>query len=156
VSVVAWAESSALATLMHDRLWIYPIMLTLHAIGLAFAAGVSAAIDLRVLGAAAALPLAAMRRTLPVVYVALAVNAISGIALVFNDAGRTLVDPVFYTKLTFIALALLTLHAMKGSVFDDHDQRHAATRGKVLASVSLLFWLGAIVTGRLLAYGFFR
>lgn len=156
MSVVTWAERSALTTLMHDQLWIYPVMLTLHAIGLAFAAGVSAAIDLRVLGAAVALPLTAMRRTLPVVYVALAVNAISGIALVFNDPGRTLVDPVFYIKLTFLAFALVTLYAMRGSVFDGRGEPHAIARGKILASVSLLFWLGTIVTGRLLPYGFFR
>jgi hypothetical protein len=156
VSLVAWAERSALATLMHDQLWIYPTMLTLHAIGLAFAAGVSAAIDLRVLGAAAALPLAAMRRTLPIVYIALAVNAVSGVALVFNDPGRTLVDPVFYVKLTLLACALATLQAMKQPVFDAGDAPRAATLGKLLASASLAFWLGAIVTGRLLAYGFFR
>jgi hypothetical protein len=140
---------------MHDQLWIYPVMLTLHAIGLAFAAGVSAAIDLRVLGAAVALPLAAMRRTLPVVYLALAINAISGIALVFNDPGRTLVDPVFYVKLTFLTFALVTLYGMTRSIFDGSDTR-TPMRGKVLASASLLFWLGTIVTGRLLPYGFFR
>jgi hypothetical protein len=149
-------EGSTLTSLMHDVLWIYPTMLTLHAVGLAFAAGMSVAIDLRVLGAAAALPLPPMRRLLPVIYAALAVNACSGVALVFNNPAHTLGDWLFYVKLMFLLLAVVTLEALKRPAFTPALGADVAARGKLLAAASLFLWTATIVSGRLLEYTFFR
>ena len=43
MSVIAAIDQSALADFVRDNIWVYPLMLTLHAIGLAFAAGVGVA-----------------------------------------------------------------------------------------------------------------
>ena len=95
MSIVSAIDWSAVANFVRDNIWVYPLMLTLHAIGLAFAAGVSVTINLRVLGVASALPLQAMRRLQPLFYLALAVNAISGVGLVLNNPAKWLVDPLF-------------------------------------------------------------
>src|SRR5215213_4563255 len=107
MTIVGAIDQSALANFVRDTIWVYPLMLTLHAIGLAFAAGVSVAMNLRVLGVATELPLAAMRRLQPLFYSALAVNAISGVGLVLNNPAKWLVDPLFYVKLTLLAFALI-------------------------------------------------
>src|SRR5690242_20223130 len=41
MSLITVIDHSALANFVRDHIWVYPLMLTLHAIGLAFAAGVS-------------------------------------------------------------------------------------------------------------------
>jgi hypothetical protein len=153
MSIVTAIDQSALASFVRDTIWVYPLMLTLHAIGLAFAAGISVAMDLRVLGVAPALPLAPMRRLQPIFYTALAVNAVSGVFLVLNNPAKWLVDPLFYAKLTLLLCALLDTQLLVRRVFSA-----AATmaNARALAVASLALWAGAITAGRLLAYPYFR
>ena len=153
MTIVAAIDQSGLAEFVRNTIWVYPLMLTLHAIGLAFAAGVSVAMNLRVLGVATGLPLAAMRRLQPLFYSALAVNAISGVGLVLNNPAKWLVDPLFYVKLTLLAFALIDSAVLARRVF---AAASAMTHARALAVASLLLWAGAITAGRMLAYPYFR
>jgi hypothetical protein len=153
MNLVTAIDQSALADFVRDTIWVYPLMLTLHAVGLAFAAGVAVAVNLRVLGVAPALPLAAMQRLQPLFFAALAVNAISGIGLVLNNPAKWLVDPLFYVKLTLLALALIDSALLARRVF---AAASALTNARGLAVTSLLLWGGAITAGRMLAYPYFR
>lgn len=153
MTIVTAIDQSALANFVRDTIWVYPLMLTLHAIGLAFAAGVSVAMNLRVLGVAAGLPLAAMRRLQPLFYSALAVNAISGVGLVLNNPAKWLVDPLFYVKLTLLVLALIDSVVLAKRVF---RVASAMAHARALAVASLVLWAGAITAGRMLAYPYFR
>ena len=150
--IVAAVDQSALADFVRNTIWVYPLMLTLHAVGLAFAAGVSVALDLRVLGVASALPLPAMRKLQPLFYIALAVNAISGVGLVLNNPAKWLVDPLFYAKLTLLVFALIDTQVLVRRV----SAAATMTNTHALAVVSLVLWAGAITAGRLLAYPYFR
>ena len=51
-------------------MFAFPGILALHAIGMGFAAGLAAALDLRILGVAPGVPLAEFRRFLPVLWAA--------------------------------------------------------------------------------------
>jgi hypothetical protein len=152
LSLVTAIDQSALAEFVRNTIWVYPLMLTLHAIGLAFAAGVSVAMDLRVLGVASALPLPAMRKLQPLFCAALAVNAISGVGLVLNNPAKWLVDPLFYAKLTLLLFALIDTQVLVRRVC----AAAAMANGRALAVASLVLWAGAITAGRLLAYPYFR
>jgi hypothetical protein len=152
MSLVTTIDQSALANFVRDTIWVYPLMLTLHAIGLAFAAGVSVAMALRVLGVARGLPLPAMRKLQPIFYTALTVNAVSGVFLVLNNPAKWLVDPLFYVKLTLLLFALIDTQLLVRRVFAAATLANA----RALAVVSLVLWAGAITAGRLLAYPYFR
>jgi hypothetical protein len=158
MSLIASIDQSALANWVRDTIWVYPLMLTLHAVGLAFAAGLSVALDLRVLGVAPALPMQPWSRVRPVFYAALAVNAISGVFLVLNNPAKWLVDPLFYTKLSLLVLALINAELLArrlfGAVAGTATRIAASTRG--LAVSSLMLWASAVTAGRLLAYSYFR
>jgi len=153
---LASLEGSALATWIRESssLWAYPTVLFLHTIGMATVVGVNAGIDLRILGFAPELPLAPMIRFFPVMWAAFAINALSGIALVIADATTKLTNPVFYVKMVFIALAVINLWLVRTRVVRDPviDMSPVSTNAKILAVTSLIFWLGAITAGRLLAY----
>jgi hypothetical protein len=151
-----WLEQSGFATWVRESssLWAYPTVLFLHTIGLATVVGVSAGIDLRILGVAPELPLAPMTRLFPIIWAAFGINAVSGITLLIADATTKLANPVFYIKMIFIALALVNLRLLKTRVFGDPliDQGPLSVNAKRLAATSLIFWLGATIAGRLMAY----
>ena len=153
MSIVAAIDQSALANFVRDNIWVYPVCLTLHAIGLAFAGGVAVATDLRVLGVAPGMPLSAMKRLQPLFYTALALNAISGIGLVLNNPAKWLVDPLFYVKLSLLLFALIDTAVLGRRIF---AAASAIANVRVLAVVSLMLWAGVITAGRMLPYPYFR
>lgn len=132
----------------------YPFFLFLHSLGLATIAGLNAGINLRVLGIAPGLRLAPMVRLYPVMWIAFAMTVVSGLALLAADATTKLAQPVFYIKLLFIALGLATMQVMKGRVLRDPqvDERPFTSTARTLALLSLAFWTGATIAGRLIAY----
>jgi hypothetical protein len=139
----------------------YPVVITFHSIGLATLVGLLMVIDLRVLGFAKSLPLPALRKLMRVVWIGFWVNAISGSMLFCIDAKKDYYSGLFRTKLSAIALGLILGTLIKNRVLSTPaaDSSRGAgldvgtSRGaKILASLSLLCWIGAIVSGRLLAY----
>jgi len=155
--VLAWIESTALSQWIvgSPSLLAFPGILTLHAIGMGFAAGLSATIDLRLLGLVRAIPLRELRRFLPVLWGGFWLNAMSGVLLLIGYPTKALTNPLFYLKLALIGAGMLLLMRLTRRVFGDAsgnvppDTQPAIRR---LATVSLACWVGAIFAGRLLAY----
>jgi hypothetical protein len=132
----------------------FPTVLLLHTIGMGLVVGINAGIDLRILGFAPAVPLAPLERFFPILWIGFWINAVTGVVLVVQDATTKLTNPDFYLKMIFIALAVINLQMLRKRVFrDPHiDKAPFATNIKILAVTSLILWLGAITSGRLLAY----
>ena len=132
----------------------FPSILLLHTIGMGIVVGINAGIDLRILGLAPALPLAPMERFFPVLWVGFWVNAVTGVILLAADATTKMTNPDFYVKMVLIALAVVTLQMLRKRVFRNPliDKAPFSTDVKVLAVISMILWLGAITSGRLLAY----
>jgi hypothetical protein len=99
-------------------------------------------------------PLLELRRFLPVMWIGFWANAVSGVLLLIGYPTKAFTNPVFYLKLTFIALALVALRFIMRTVFGDAslDLKPATRNAKLLAAASLVCWTGAITAGRLLAY----
>jgi len=132
----------------------FPGILLLHTIGMGIIVGVSAGIDLRILGLAPAIRLAPLEKYLPILWFGFWVNAITGTLLLIADASAKMTNPDFWVKMVFIALAVINLRMLKTQVFRDPqiDKGALSPQVKLLAATSLFFWLGAITAGRLLAY----
>jgi hypothetical protein len=161
---LAWVESTALSQWVvgSPSMFAFPGILTLHAIGMGFAVGISAALDLRILGVAPNVPLAELRRFLPILWAGFWLNAVSGVLLLIGYPTKALTNPVFYLKLTLIAVAMVLLVRISRRVFGtgrggslDPPQEITATL-RNLAIASLVCWTGAITAGRLLAYTYHR
>ena len=135
-------------------LWGYPTILFLHTLGLSALAGLNAGINLRILGMAPALPLAPMVRLYPAMWAAFGVAAVSGTLLLIADATTKLAQPVFWVKLLFVLLAVVNLQMIRTRVFRDPmlDQHPTTSNARLLAITSLVFWLAATISGRLIAY----
>jgi hypothetical protein len=137
-----------------DSLLAFPAIITLHAIGMGFLAGGSAAIDLRILGLARGISLKAMVGLLPLLWLAFALNAISGTLLLIAYPTKALTNPWFYVKLGLIALGVGLVYRIGATVLraPDADKKPASRNARALALASLATWVALIFAGRFLAY----
>lgn len=151
-----WLENTGFSTWVRESpsIFAFPSILLLHTIGMALCVGVSAGLDLRILGFAPDVKVAPLERFFPILWVGFTINAITGTMLVMQDASNKLRNPDFYVKMVFIAVGLVSLRMIKTRVFRDPvlDEGSFASSTKVLALISIVCWLGAITAGRLLAY----
>jgi hypothetical protein len=137
-----------------DSVFSFYFILLFHTIGLALLVGANTVVDLRILGVAGDLPLESLKSLFRVMWAGFWINAATGILLLIAYPTKALTNPVFYIKLSVIALAMITMQRIKARVFDAASASEAAmiAKGKTMAKWSLVLWIGAITTGRLLAY----
>jgi hypothetical protein len=119
VQYLEWIENTWFGVWVRESgsIWSYPMIITLHSYGMAMLAGVSAVIDLRLLGFASHVPLAPMKRLFLLIRIGFWISLASGIALTIGDAATMLISPVFYIKMLFVALALVTVRLTERRVF---------------------------------------
>jgi hypothetical protein len=153
-------ESTALSTWIRDAptVWAFPAILTCHTIGMGIVAGINAAIALRILGVAPTVPVGEMKRFLPAMWFGFWLNAVSGVLLLIAYPTKALTNPLFYFKLTLIALAVWFVQLIGRRVFRFPIAPGAPMpgRAKAFAAGSIALWAGAITAGRLLAYTYTR
>ena len=118
--------------------------------------GANVVVDLRILGIASALPLRPLKQLFGFMWVGLAINGATGFLLLVAYPTKSLTNPLFYAKLLLIGFALITMQRISARVFGDASLSEASmiARGRMMAIWSLVFWMGAIATGRLLAETF--
>ena len=142
----AWLRESG-------SIWAYPTVLTLHTVGLALLVGANSALDLRVLGAASAVPLSSLSRLFPVMWIGFVVNAVSGVLLFAADATTKGTTRIFVFKLGLIVLAVVLMWALKRVLYGDAgDVRRVGAPAKGIAIASIAVWVAAIAAGRFMAY----
>jgi hypothetical protein len=148
-------ENSGFSTWLKESnsLWAYPMVLTLHTIGLALLVGANTVLDLRLLGFAPRLPLEELARSFRVMWIGFWVNALSGVMLFAADATTKGATLLFLTKMALVALGVVVIVITRRQVFGNTpDRPRVTTAAKALAATSLLVWIAAIAAGRLMAY----
>lgn len=148
-----WLQGTPLAIFVAETLWAYPLMETLHTIGMAMLVGALGLINLRVLGYKPELPVLGTRDLLPLAWIGFTINLISGVALFTSDAVYFFGSWTFRIKLLLVVLGGVNAALLSQSIFRD-AANGAIERASVkwIAGSSLVFWIGAILAGRLVAY----
>jgi hypothetical protein len=150
-------EASGLAEWVGMSLWGYPILLSLHVIGLAIAVGVFVMRDLRILGIVRVTEFRSFETLGRLGWTGLAINATSGAVLFTSQATMFIRSVPFLLKITCIigaavcAFLLQRRLALVSQALDDGAFPPAAST-RILAAASLALWMSAIVAGRLIAY----
>ena len=151
----AWLEKLPLSQAILAGTWMHPLLLVGHSIGMGAVVGIIFILSLRVLGYAPGVPLVVFQQLVGVGWAGFLLNAATGV-LMFMAYATTLVSNwTFDVKMVCIVAGGLSLwqlaRALRG--VDPVASRVAfSRRAKVLAAVTMVFWLGAIATGRLIAY----
>lgn len=147
---LAALQASGLGAALRSSLWLYPLVETLHVLGLALLVGAIATFDVRVLRANAGFDLAGWSRSvLPVARFGFALAVPMGFLLFTTEATAYARNPLFLTKLTLIALALVNL-----VLFHRHARRRSGLTPALrrMAGLSLALWVLVLACGRLIAY----
>jgi|SRR6476469_5663388 len=134
-------------------IWAYPTVLTLHTVGMAILVGASFVINLRVLQVSGLIPLHRLQPLYRFIWIGFAINLASGVVLFVTEAADRIVDPVFYIKMSSIAVALvMAVVVRRRALAPAGAPQVASVQNRSLAAASLSMWTIAIVAGRLMAY----
>jgi hypothetical protein len=154
MNFLEWLQNTSLAIFVAETLWAYPLLETLHTLGMALLLGTLGLINLRVLGYKRVLPLIATADLLPIAWVGFTVNAISGLLLFTSDAVSFFMSNTFRVKITLIVLAGINAAILSRRIYATEGLgevvESAGTRA--LAASSLVFWVVAVICGRIYAY----
>ena len=145
VAIEAWP----LSEVIRRSVWAYPALETIHIASFATVFGSLMVLELRVFGAAPAVPLSPLARlTVPTALAAFAVAAMAGLLMLISSATEIVANPAFQMKLGLIAIAGTNAwwFHRRGSL-----ARHDGV-AKAQALLSLLLWISVIACGRLIAY----
>src|SRR5687767_15120033 len=148
-----WLEASALSTWVREStsVFAFPAILSVHAIGMGLAVGVNVAIALRLLGFAPGVPPRELQRFAPVMWTGFWLNTASGLLLLIGYPTKAFTNPVFYLKISLIAVGMWLYVIMTRRILENGADGVPAGAG-FLGAASLACWAGAITSGRLLAY----
>ncbi len=154
MSFFIWLAESALGHAIRESLWLYPTMLSLHAVGMTVVVGLLLMIDLRVLGFAKAIPMPSLDRLYTVAWIGFILNLLSGSMLFAGDAPRFVTSVPFIIKIVCIViggvLAWLLARAVAAAPGDGSGAMPGNARA--IAAISMIVWVTAITSGRLTAY----
>lgn len=131
--------------------WLYSGISAIHYFTLFVVVGTAILVDLRVLGLAATRKSVVQfaKQIYPWMWGAFWLAIFSGFLEFITDAGDYLPDWVFETKMTAILLAVIFTILVWRSVSKTDTETGASVSGgaKVLAALSLIFWIGSILAG---------
>lgn len=152
----ATLETTELATWVAVSLWGYPIMLSLHVVGLAVVVGIFSMRDLCLLGLFPGIRPSAFLGLGKLGWVGFIVNAASGFALFASQATIFVESIPFLVKIACIVAGMVLAGVIQSRLrveLSRNDSVAAISKStKIIAAVSLMLWLAAIIAGRLIAY----
>jgi hypothetical protein len=152
---LTWLHNSTIGVWVRESDWGYPIVLTSHAIGMAIVVGAVLMFDLRALGYGKRLAMTWFDKIFVVAWGGFALNLISGLGLFAGDPVKFVFHRAFQIKIVLIIAGGISVW-MLGGLASEPERLPAGAefslRTKVIATISLIFWIGAIAAGRLIAY----
>jgi hypothetical protein len=151
-------EAFPLAAWLRQSVWAYPIVNTLHILGVALLIGSVVALDLRLLGLWRRAGVAALARVLaPLSFAGFALAACMGVLLFIVRAADYAPLWLFQVKMALLVLALANAMILLRSaawrrLAGPGSDEYVPPRLRLLAALSLLLWLGVMTFGRLVGY----
>ena len=147
-----WLSSTPLSQVIQRTHGAIASIQVVHIICLATLVGLALSLSLRVAGRGlTAEPLSSLAgRFVPAMWVCLGVLALSGSLLIIAEPFRTIRNPMFYTKMSLLIVAII-LTLWVSSVARREPERPTIPRIAV-AALYMLVWFGIIVAGRFIAY----
>jgi len=151
-------QDTGFATMIRESALLYPVLLSLHLVGMGLFGGMIAMTDLRILGVAmTSRPMADVHNQLrPYKHLGLTLVVICGALLAYSKAAIYWPNPFFKMKLACLGLVALHAIAFRGPVYkslSDMDKFGRSTAlAKIAAVISLLLWINLVGAGRWIGY----
>jgi hypothetical protein len=156
-----WLAGTSGSIALHESLYMYPLVESVHVLTLCLFVGLSMMLDLRLLGVMLRRAPAAdvAGRLLPWMLGGFVVMLATGLLLFYAIPVRTYQNVFFRAKMLFLVLAGLNAWTFHSGVYKSIREWGLAPtpprRARVAAVASLVLWAGIIVSGRMIAYNWF-
>jgi hypothetical protein len=151
-----WARGTEWGAFARSSQWVWASIESTHFIGLSLLIGMVGLFDLRLLGVAKAIPVAALHRLIPVGIAGYVINVISGSLFLFAYPDQYLYNRAFQFKMAFMALAGMNIIFFYSSAFREARTigpgMDAPTRLKLIGGASFALWIAVLTCGRLLTF----
>jgi hypothetical protein len=157
-----WLETTSLSVYVRESTWTYPVIESIHVLGLSLFMGLLLLWDLRLVGLTLRkIPVSRLWRGLfPWIGLGALVMVVSGLLLFWSDPVRFYGNVFFRAKVVGLALALANAMAFHFGIERSVVQWDTASRppqaARLAGAVSLVLWASIVVVGRLVAYNWFR
>ena len=135
-----------------ESLLSFPLVLFLHAVGMGLSAGAAYVVGMRLVGVGRPLPVSSLRVFFKIFWGGFFLNLVTGSILFAAHATSTGYVPMYYAKLTLIAIGMVLSVPIRKFVDGQGSDGVIPGRVKGLAALSLIVWTAVITTGRLIAY----
>jgi len=156
--MLEWLQRTAVAVSIRDSLYTFPVLESIHVVGLALVFGTIAILDLRLLGVASTdRPVSRlMADLLKWTWAAFAVTALTGGLMFSTNALVYFHNTFFRAKMILLVLAglnMLVFELTARKTIDRWDRASTTpSSAKVVATISLVIWIGVIVAGRVIGF----
>jgi hypothetical protein len=157
-AALSWLQDTRLAIGIRDSLLLFPLLESVHVIGLALVFGTIVVIDLRLLGVASThRPFLRMSSDIiKWTWGAFALTALTGVLMFITNASVYFNNTYFRIKILLLVLAavnVLVFELTAGRTMEQWNEAPSAPRiGKIVATVSVILWLGVIFAGRMIGF----
>jgi len=151
-----WARATQWGAFARSSQWVWATTESLHFIGLSLLIGTVGLFDLRLMGMAKAIPVAALHRLIPVGIAGYATNLITGSLFLCAYPDQYLYNRAFQFKMVFMALAGLNILVFYSAGFRQAKAvgpgEDASLQIRLIAAFSFFLWFGVLTCGRLLTF----
>ena len=158
IALLEWLQRTSVAVHIRDSLFTFPVLESIHVVGLALVFGTIAILDLRLLGVASTdRPVSRlMADLLKWTWAAFAVTAMTGGLMFSTNALVYFHNTWFRAKIILLLLAAVNMLAFELTARRSIRQWDASPTtpraAKVVATMSLVIWVGVIVAGRVIGF----
>lgn len=153
-----WLEKTNLGLWVHNSVWAFPVIETVHIFGIIILVASTSILDLRMLGLAFKLDtVTKLARTyLPWAWLGFGIQLVTGLLLFSSEAVSMYGNIAFRLKMLMIVAAglnALIFHVTAYTSVDnwEHD-RVAPFSARFAGTASILLWFGIVAAGRWIAY----
>jgi hypothetical protein len=156
-AVIDWISNTSLSEAIRDQSWVVPGVQAIHICAISVVVGAALVSELRLVGVIATdeTPAAVIKRYLPWMWRALVVLLLSGLILVWGEPDRTLLNWMFWLKMSMVLIGFVLSLLFRRPLLDPElNTQHAARTWliKPVALLSLCLWIAVVFSGRWIAY----
>lgn len=149
-----WCEQLWLGQFIIGSNWLFPVIESVHLLGLSVLGGAILVVDMRLLGVGLKNhPVAELARdTRPWLMGALVVMIATGIPLFLSEPIKCYYSQAFWNKMTALAIGLLFTFTIRARVTETESVRNTARRQVVVGALSLALWFTVAASGRWIGF----
>jgi hypothetical protein len=153
--VLEWLTNTPYADWVRES-WGWPLALTIHAFGTATVVGFIFIIGLRLFGLFKTIPYTALNSLFPFIWIAIALQVMSGFTLWMTKPAQYLGAGMFLFKISFVIIGIIVTIFFQKTLHREapawEKMGTVPTRNLKFVTALVLVWAAVNIAGRLTAY----